>query len=395
VTFAANTMADMAPSTLDHAMPAVRAAGREDLWEINWRRLARRSFIFGTFVLAAIQLLYSTTGNEYGLDFFGGTWHAGKAVLDGLNPYPPPEGGWRLLHASSGFMTPPPLALVGVPFSLLPFWAAVLSFNLACVAAAIAALRILDVTDRRVWLLVLCSFPFVSSLALGQPDGLFALAAACAWYWRDDRWRGGVAVGCLIAAKLLAWPLVIWLLITRRTRQAAVAASSAVAVILGSWGVIGFRGAGSYLQLLKDDAGTYEYRSHSLVSGFMQIGLSSQAAVGASLVSALAIGAGAVLIARRSDGGWFTAALFLGILSSPIVWDHYLVMLFVCLAAIRRVRDPVSWVLIALLWACPVENPANLWQAWLVPAIACAAVFRVAYLSRATMMTHPHRVAST
>jgi glycosyl transferase family 87 len=360
-------MAGMAPLQ-DHAGPSVAVVRRDNLWEINWRRLARRSFIAGTFVLAAVQLAYSASGNEYGLDFLGGTWHAGKAVLKGLNPYPQPEWGWPLLHASSGFMTPPPLALVGVPFSLLPFWAAVLSFNLVCAGAAIIALRVLDVSDRRVWLLALCSFPFVSSLALGQPDGLFVLAAACAWRWRDDRWWGGVAAGALIAAKLLAWPLVIWLLVTRRTRQAAVLVGSTLTLALGSWAVIGFRGLGAYLQLLRDDARTYEYRSHSLVSGFMHLGTAIAAAV--------------VLVARASDGGWFTAALLLGILTSPIVWDHYLVALIVCLAAIRRSRDALSWVLIVMLWMCPVENPANLWQAWIVPLIAGAVALRIGHLSR-------------
>jgi Glycosyltransferase family 87 len=387
-------MADVATTVSDHAIPPVAASHRENLWEINWRRLTRRSFIAGAFVLAAVQLVYAASGNEYGLDFFGGTWHAGNAVLNGLNPYPPAESGWRLLHASSGFMTPPPLALLGIPFSLVPFSAAVLSFNLLCAGAAIIALRLLDVSDKRVWLLVLCSFPFVSSLALGQPDGLFALAAAAAWCWRDDRWRGGVAGGVLIAAKLLAWPLVIWLLFTRRYRQAAVTTASAVATLLGSWAVIGFHGLGSYPRLLRDDARTYEYRSHSLVSGFMHLGLSTQAAVVASLVAVVAIGAGIVGIARRSDAGWFTAALVVGILSSPIVWDHYLVMLLVCLAATRRPRDRVCWVLMAVLWACPVENPANLWQAWIVPLVACALALRIGFLSRSSWVQRPVAAAA-
>jgi hypothetical protein len=286
-------------------------------------------------------------------------------------------------------MTPPPLALLGIPFSLLPFWAAITAFNLTCAAAVVTALRALGVTDKRLYLLVLCSFPFVASLALGQPDGLFALAAACAWRWRDDPWRGGVATGALIAAKLLAWPLVIWLLVTRRTRQAGVSAGSAVAILVGSWACIGFKGMASYPRLLADDARTYEYRSHSLVSGFMHLGLSTRAAVALAVVVAVAIAAGVVRIARRSDAGWFTAALALGVLSSPIVWDHYLVLVFVCLAAIRRLRDPLAWLLVAALWACPAENPSTLWQAWFVPVVACAIVLRTGFLSRSTRIAAP------
>ena len=373
----------------EHALQRLAVVPRESIWAVDWRRLGRRVFIGSAFVLGAVQLFYSARGNEYGLDFFGGTWHAGKAVLAGTSPFPPPETGWRLLHASSGFMTPPPLALLGVPFSLLPFWAAIASFNVLCATALAAALRTLGVTDRRLYLLVLCSFPFVSSLALGQPDGLFALAAACAWRWRDDPWRGGIAAGALIAAKLLAWPLIIWLLVTRRTRQAAVSAGSTVAMLLGSWACIGFKGISTYLRLLEDDARTYEYRSHSIVSGFMHLGLSGHAAVVLAVAVAAAIAAAVVRAARGSDSGWFTAALFLGVLSSPIVWDHYLVLVFVCLAAMRRLRDPICWLLVAALWACPVENPSNLWQAWFVPAVACAIAVRAGLLSHSASGPEP------
>src|SRR5205085_8775178 len=143
----------------EHALQRLAVVPRESIWAVDWRRLGRRVFIGSAFVLGAVQLFYSAGGNEYGLDFFGGTWHAGKAVLQGLSPYPPPESGWRLLHASSGFMTPPPLALVGIPFSLLPFWAAISAFNLLCIAAVVVAFRLLGVTDWRLHLLVVCSFP--------------------------------------------------------------------------------------------------------------------------------------------------------------------------------------------------------------------------------------------
>jgi hypothetical protein len=271
--------------------------------------------------------------------------------------------------------------LLGVPFSLLPFGAAVAAFNLLCAVAFAGALGLLGVTDRRLVLLALCSFPFVSSLALGQPDGLFALAAAAAWKYRDSP-SGAVAAGALIAAKLLAWPLLIWFLATRRFRQAGIAAASAVAMVVGSWTFIGFKGMSAYLQLLAADAKTYEDKSHSLVSGIMHLGISSNAAVAISILAAAAIAAIVVRLARGSDSGWFLAAIVAGVLSSPIVWVHYLVILFVCLAAMRRLRDPWIWLLMATLWVAPTENPANLWQAWLVPVIASTIALRGGYLSR-------------
>jgi len=47
--------------------------------------------------------------------------------------------------------------------------------------------------------------PFVSSSRLGQPDGLFALAAAVAWRRPRLTFRRGRRRERWIAAKLLAW----------------------------------------------------------------------------------------------------------------------------------------------------------------------------------------------
>lgn len=349
---------------------------------VDWHSLARRAFILAVFVYALVELYIQARGTEYGLDFRGGTWQAGRALLEGRSPYPPPLVGEPLLHASSGFMTPPPLALIGIPFSLLPFWVAIALFNLACVGGAIWALRLLGVTDRRLYVLAACSFPFVSSLSMGQPDGLFALAAACAWKYRDHSWKGAFAAAILIAAKLLAWPLIIWLLVTRRSRQAAVAAGCTLAILLATWACIGFKGLVAYPRLLADDAKTYENVSHSLVAGFMHLGVTAGPAVVFSILLALLLGSAMIKTARGSDSGWFTAALVVGIMSSAIVWEHYFVLLFVCLAAMRRLHDRVFWLLLTVLWIAPVENPVTLWQAWLVPIIVTILAIRAATLSR-------------
>jgi hypothetical protein len=68
-------------------------------------------------------------------------------------------------------------------------------------------------------------------------------------------------------------------------------------------------------------------------------------------------------------------------MSSAIVWEHYLVLLYVCLAAMGLLRERVSWLLVAALWIAPVENPMNLWQAWLVPVIVTILVVRAGALS--------------
>ncbi len=349
--------------------------------QIDWPRLRGRCIVGIFLVLGVAQIYLQARGHEYGHDFEGGTWAAGKAVLHGASPFPTIAEPSYLLAHSNAFVTPPLLALVGAPFSLLPFTPAVIAFNLLCVTCLLGALRLLDVTDRGFVVVVLCSFPFVASLALGQPDGILALGAAAAWRWRASD-RGAIAVGAILAAKLLAWPLVLWLLFTRRYRQAAVAAGSAGAFLLASWACVGFDGLGSYPRLLSADARAFGTDSHSFLTALTRSGMPSHVAtlVGAALAVGVAITV--MLVSRRSDLGTFTAAITLGILSSPIVWQHYLLLLFIAFAATRRLRDPWVWVLSLGLWLAPSENPATLVQAWLIPVLAGAIALRVGVLSR-------------
>jgi len=278
-----------------------------------------------------------------------------------------------------------------VPFTPLPFTLAIVAFDVMCAVALAAAIRVAGVRDWRIYALSLCSFPFVSSVVLGQPDALFALAAALAWRYRDSP-RGAVVVGVVIAAKFLAWPLLIWLLVTRRFRQAAIAACSIPAVLLLSWSLIGFKGLTSYPSLVAADAKAFEAKSHSILAAFLRTGLSEPLAMVLAIIAAVSIGATVARVSRGTDLGWFTAALTVGLLSSPILWQHYLLVLFVPAAVLHR-RDPdrITWLLIAALWLSPTETPPALWQSWLIPALASALAIRTAFLTRPLPTTSSQR----
>src|SRR5204863_5637362 len=123
----------------------------------------------------------------------------------------------------------------------------------------------------------LASYPFVSSIVLGQPDALLLLGAALAWRYRGS-WRGAAAVGTVIALKLLAWPLLLWLVATRRFRQAGVAAAVAIGLTAGSWAAIGFEGLSQYPRLLSADATAFQVRSRSVVAAAVGLGATPHAA---------------------------------------------------------------------------------------------------------------------
>jgi hypothetical protein len=321
---------------------------------IDWRRIGRRFLIVQSAVLAVLLVYLSAKTGHYGSDFRGGAWKAGHDVLAGRSPYAPPVVS-RLIALRSAFIPPPLLALIAVPFAALPFAAAVVLWSLVCSSAFAGALFLLGVRDWRFYLVAFCSYPFVASLMFGQPDGLLALAAACAWRYRDSP-RGAVAVGALIAAKLVAWPLVLWLVATKRLRGALLAVASTVGFLAFSWAAIGFNGLASYPQLLSADARAFGSKSYSPVAEIMRLGGSASLAQVLAVILAAAVLLGAVRVTRGSDRGWFAGAVAFGLLASPLLEICYLVLLFVPLAIGRRRPEGIVWIATAL-WLAP-------WALW-------------------------------
>jgi alpha-1,2-mannosyltransferase len=327
-------------------------------------------FALFSAAVAVLTLYLIARGPMYGFDFRGGAWPAGRDILAGRSPYPDPDPA-KLLVAGNAYIPPPPLAVLCAPLSFLPFVPAVVAWGVACTAALVAGLRIVGVRDWRVYGLALTSLPFVASIAVGQPDGLLALGVALAWRFRCS-WRGAAAVGVVIALKLLAWPLLAWLVVTRRFRQAAVATTVAAASIAGTWAIIGFDGLSQYPRLLEADADAFQIWSHSVVAAALRLGAEVHAARLLAVGVAACVAVVVFRLASDRDLGAFSAALAFGLLVSPIVWTHYLVVLFVPLAVARRRAADGAWLLTVPFWLSPLDPPRHLSQVLLVVALAAA-----------------------
>ena len=135
---------------------------------------------------------------------------------------------------------PPLFILLSVPFALLSATAASWVWFRLLGAAVLASMWILGVRDWRCHVLAVTSPVVVHGLFYGNLTIFLLVPLAVAWRYRDRANVAGLAVGVAVAAKLFAWPLVVWLLLTRRFRSAAWAVSSSVALVLAAWAVIGF-----------------------------------------------------------------------------------------------------------------------------------------------------------
>lgn len=297
-------------------------------------------------------------------DFRGGLYNAGLAILKGHNPFHADyiahqaaimrAGGIAVgetsAHAFSLPVYPAPANLAVVPLSLLPYWLAAAVFTVLSVAAMVLALRLLGVRDWRCHVLALISWPFVYGLDLGALGPLLVLGVAVLWRWRDSLWPPAIALASIVIAKVFPFPLAAWLIITRRYRQLALAVVLGTAVTLGSWAVLGFAGLTGYPTMLSNLSFIQEGRSDSVVAVLLVAGISPAAAQALALVVAGALLGVAWRFGRAGNQPQaFGLVVMAALTASPIVWDHYLVLLFVPIALVSPSYSQ--------LWLVPLASP--------------------------------------
>ncbi len=270
-------------------------------------------------------------------------WQAGRDVVTGHSPYP--------------FVYPAPAAFLMAPFGALPWSVAVVAFTLSLVAALVLALRLLGVRDWRCHALALASLPMASSIMIGTLSPFIALGAAAAWRYRDRRFVVAAAIVGVVVTKIFLWPLVIWLVATRRFRTAATTVVLGIVLSVGCWGILGFDGLRDYPHRLGRVAGLEQDKSYSPFALFRLFDLSSGSARLAVLALTVAGLAAIMAVARGNDGDRrsFLVALGIGLIASPIVWLHYLVLLVVPLA-LYRPRFSVAWLLPLAYWFLPGQE---------------------------------------
>ena len=218
-------------------------------------------------------------------------------------------------------------------------------------------MRIVGVRDWRCLVLAVTTPVVVHGLYYGNVTVLLLVPLALAWRYRDRAAIAGVSVGLAIAAKLFVWPLVVWLLLTRRFRAAAWALGSSIALLLGAWAVIGFEGLRDYPALLRAVQDVYAVRSVSVSTVAGAVGVPVGAAVAVATATGIACIAVAAWLVRGENGDRrsFAGLVAASILASSIVWPNYLALLLVPVA--------ITWPRFAPIWLFG-------YVAWLAGAIA-------------------------
>ena len=289
------------------------------------------------------------------------------AMLDGESPYPDVDD--PILEEQKGYVYPPQLLFVLAPLAPLPVELAAGLVALGMIALLGLTLWILGVRDLRCYAAALLWVPAISGVLLGNLSIPLAFALAVVWRYRETTFPPGIALGLSVSAKFVNWPILVWMLATRRWRPVVAAVAIGVGVTIACWAAIGFAGLSSYPDLLQRLSDLQSARSYSFVGIAEELGLGGTAGTIATFVVGGALLVGCVYLARRGDDvRSFTCAVAATLALSPIVWLHYLVALLVPMA-IARPRFSWLWLLPVLLWVSPKPGYAE-GLPTLIPAIA-------------------------
>lgn len=302
--------------------------------------------VLPALLVVLLVAVVATTG-PHGSDFWT-FWDAGRAVLHGRSPYPSlqslPHGATRTF---APFVYPPVTAVMFVPLALLPYAVAKLVFLVLSLAALALALRLLGVIDWRCYGAAFASVPVYAASGNGTISLFLLLSVAAAWRYRERITGVALLVAAAITAKVFLWPLWLWLVRTRRFRAAALAVLASALAVAVSWSLIGFKGLRDYPALLDRLTELVGPHSYSLYAFERALGLGHGAAQAAVyLAAAIAL---AILVVVRDDRRVLVAALGLSLVATPILWPHYLVLLFVPIALATR-SFTALWIAPFALW---------------------------------------------
>lgn len=332
-------------------------------------RLARAALpvlalvVFGLFTGATLAV----AGDTLGYDFLA--YHAAAArVLDGQPLY---DTSFQAAGGFGLFYYPPPFAPLVLPFGLLDAGPATWSFIGLSLVAFVGAVAILPVSPRTRWLVLLLaglSWPFVYAIKLGQVGPVLFLAFAVGWRWLDRPGVVGVAAALGAAIKIQPGLVFGWALFTRRLPAvligvAVLAGLAVLATLLA--GPAAWPDFALLIGRVTDPITTPKNFTPGAVA--FQLGLARDAA---ALLQLGAMGlAGLAWLAAirwcRPDAS-YQATIIVSQLVSPILWDHYAMLLLL----------PIAWLWErGARWAAIVPLVSAVPLVGLTPAIAYPASF--------------------
>lgn len=292
--------------------------------------------VLALVVVVAAASISSAAAGTLGFDFLSYDL-AVRRFFDGGVLY---DQSFDYTGAFGLFYYPPPFVIFAAPLALLDPTVAAWIWTAALVGAFGWAVAILPVDLRTRWLILLLggiSWPLVYAIKLGQVGPILLVTFAIGWRWMDRPWRLGAATAVGTAIKIQPALVFAWALVTGRRR--AVVTGVVVLAILALIATL-VAGPSSWI-----DQATLLARvsrpidtPHNMTPGR----LAFEAGLGQGVAWAIQLAnwgfvAVIVLVAmlRCSAVGSYMAVVVATQLVSPILWDHYALVLLL----------PAAWLI--------------------------------------------------
>ena len=238
------------------------------------------------------------------------------------------------------YVSPPPLAWVVVPLTVLPYRVAYWVWSAILVAALALAWQLAAPGRRRARVLFLVGaigwLPVIYGLQLGQPALVVAasVAACYALLTRDRQIAAGAVLGVLVLKPQLALLIPAALLVTGRWRAFAASAVVVAVLAIASAVALGPSGVATYEALLNFATTVPQNQSQTLAAWIQNIPATR------AVQAVIALWTLALAYRLRARGPETTLAIALvgGLASSPYV--HYDDLTMLGLAALLFMRGP-------------------------------------------------------
>jgi alpha-1,2-mannosyltransferase len=266
------------------------------------------------------------------------------------------DQGYNFTGGFGLFYYPPPFVLLALPLTVLPPWQAAVVFTGILLVTYVAAVALMPVSRTVRWVMLLIggiSWPLVYAIKLGQVGPILLFLFVVGWRWMDGPWRWGTATAIGIAIKIQPALLLGWAFLTGRYRL--IWATLAVFLVLALAATL-VAGPGSWVdqatllaRLSKPIATPHNYTPGRIAFEF---GASETVAWLIQLLNWGLVALVLVYAARRTTAvASYLAFVTASQLISPILWDHYAIMLLL----------PVAWLLSRGHWWAVLIPLATSW----------------------------------
>jgi hypothetical protein len=275
------------------------------------------------------------------------------------------------------FYYPPTFAPLLLPFALLATQQAIWTWIALSIVAFLVGVAILPVSRSvRWWILLLAglSFPFVYAVKLGQVGPVLFLAFAVGWRGIDDPIRLGVSGAVGAAIKLQPGLVLVWALLTVRFRAVAVGAGALLVLAVAATLLAGPGAWSDFFTLIRtvtDPIATERNLTPGAVA--YQLGAPAGVATVLQLANTVAVVAAVIAAVRwAGDEASYLVAVIASQLVSPILWDHYAMLLLL----------PVAYLLSAGRWWALAIPLVTAWPlVGVTPPVAYPVVFWITLLA--------------